>query len=161
MTEMRTERRCPLWIKIALGLSLAVNLGVAGLVGGIALRGGPLGGKGPGMGYAMPYVIALPHEDRKIVFGAVRGDPDLPGRGARRAAYRDMVALLEADTFDRSAIEAVLQRQSRGVAQVQSVAQAAWLDVVEQMPEDARKVYAQRVAELASRGGRGKPKKQE
>ncbi|WP_299553348.1 periplasmic heavy metal sensor [uncultured Tateyamaria sp.] len=159
MAETRMERRCPLWAKIVLGLSLAVNLGIVGLVGGIALRGEPLGGKGPGMGYAMPYVLALPHEDRRAVFGAVRDNRDLPGRGARRAAYQDMVTLLKAGTFDDVAVAAVLERQSEGVAQVQKVARAVWLDRVAAMSGDERTVYADRLAEVVSRGGRHKPGK--
>ncbi|APX11915.1 periplasmic heavy metal sensor [Tateyamaria omphalii] len=157
MADTEIARRVPVWVKILLGASLAFNLAVVGLVGGLVTRGGPLGGKGPGMGYATPYVIALPSEQRRVVFGTVRNDPDLPGRGARRAAYRDMVAVLEADPFDRAAVEAILQRQSRGVADVQAVAQGAWLDIVAEMPVEERRAYAQRVSDVAARGGRGKP----
>ncbi|MBY5932029.1 periplasmic heavy metal sensor [Tateyamaria omphalii] len=161
MADTGVKRRCPLWVKVLLGASLAGNLAVAGLVGGMALRGGPLGGKGPGMGYAMPYVLALPHEDRRMVFSTVRGDPDLPDRSARRAAYRDMVALLKADTLDRVAVEAVLERQSQGVSDVQAVAQSAWLDIVTAMPAEERKAYAQRVEEVASRERPNKPGKKD
>ena len=161
MAETNTKRRSPLWVKILLALSLAVNLAVAGLVAGFVLRGGPLGGKGPGVGYAMPYVIALPKEDRRAVFGAVRNDPDLPGRGARRAAYREMVELLAADTFDVEAVRAVLARQAGDVGQVQAVAQAAWLDKVAAMSTGERQAYAQRVQEVVSKGGRGRPKKRD
>ncbi|WP_147106534.1 periplasmic heavy metal sensor [Tateyamaria sp. syn59] len=157
MADTQIVRRVPMWAKILLGTSLALNLAVVGLIGGLIMRGGPLGGKGPGMGYATPYVIALPSEQRRVVFGTVRNDPDLPGRGARRAAYRDMAAVLEADPWDRPAAEAILQRQARGVADVQSVAQAAWLDIVSEMPIEERRAYAQRVTEVAARGGRGKP----
>ncbi|WP_299654465.1 periplasmic heavy metal sensor [uncultured Tateyamaria sp.] len=161
MTETTIERRCPLWVKILLGLSLAVNLAIVGLVGGVAWRGGPLGGKGPGMGYAMPYVLALPHDDRRAVFGAVRDNADLPGRGARRAAYRDMIALLQAGAFDRVAVSAVLERQARDVGQVQMVAQTAWLDRIAAMTEGERSAYAERLTEVVSRGGRGRPGKRD
>ena len=106
----------------------------------------------------MPYVIALPKEDRRAVFGAVRNDPDLPGRGARRAAYREMVELLAADTFDVEAVRAVLARQAGDVGQVQAVAQAAWLDKVAAMSTGDRQAYAQRVQEVVSKGVRGRPK---
>lgn len=161
MAETTTERRCPLWVKVLLGLSLAINLAIAGLIGGLALRGGPLGGKGPGMGYAMPYVLALPHEDRRSIFGAVRNNADLPGRGARRAAYRDMIALMRAEGFDRAAVSAVLERQSRGVEQVQMVAQIAWLDTVAAMTNEERRAYADRLTEVVSRGGRGRSGKRD
>lgn len=157
MADRVTERRCPLWVKILLGLSLAANLAIAGLVGGIALRGGPLGGKGPGVGYALPYVLALPHQHRRTVFGAIRGNADLPGRGARRAAYRDMIALLQAEAFDRAAVSDVLERQARDVGQVQMVAQTAWLDTVAGMTQEERSAYATRLTEVVSRGGRERP----
>ncbi|MEM8654015.1 MAG: periplasmic heavy metal sensor [Pseudomonadota bacterium] len=155
MAETTRERRCPIWIKILLGLSLALNLAIIGLVGGMVLRGGPLGGKGSGMGYAMPYVLALPHEDRRAVFGAVRDNDALPGRGARRAAYRDMIALLEAGGFDRNGAEAVLERQALGVTQVQMAARKAWLERVEGMSPTTRQTYAERLQEVLSRGRRG------
>ncbi|WP_299611824.1 periplasmic heavy metal sensor [uncultured Tateyamaria sp.] len=161
MAETTIERRCPLWVKILLGLSLAVNLAIVGLVGGVAWRGGPLGGKGPGMGYAMPYVLALPHDDRRAVFGAVRDNADLPGRGARRAVYRDMIALLQAGAFDRAAVSAVLERQARDVGQVQMVAQTAWLDRIAAMTEGERSAYAERLTEVVSRGSRGRPGKRD
>ncbi|GGX53386.1 hypothetical protein GCM10007385_21800 [Tateyamaria omphalii] len=159
MAETQIERRCPVWVKILLGLSLAINLGIAGLVGGVVLSGGPLGGKGPGMGYAMPYVLALPKEDRRAVFGAVRDNKDLPGRGARRAAFSEMVALLRADTFDRAAVAAVLEQQARGVEQVQKVAQGEWLNRVAVMSAEERLAYADRVEERAKKGGHRKPRK--
>ncbi|WP_299705731.1 periplasmic heavy metal sensor [uncultured Tateyamaria sp.] len=159
MAYTQIERRCPVWVKILLGLSLAINLGIAGLVGGIALSGGPLGGKGPGMGYAMPYVLALPQEDRRAVFGVVRGNRDLPGRDVRRAVYGEMVALLKADTFDRAAVTAILERQARGVEQVQSVAQDEWLDRVAAMSDEERRAYAERVEEVVAKGGTRKPRK--
>ncbi|WP_299604501.1 periplasmic heavy metal sensor [uncultured Tateyamaria sp.] len=161
MADTQIERRCPVWVKILLGLSLAINLGIAGLVGGIALSGGPLGGKGPGMGYAMPYVLALPQEDRRAVFGVVRGNRDLPGRGVRRAVYGEMVALLKADTFDRAAVTAILERQARGVEQVQSVAQDEWLDRVAAMSDEERRAYAERVEEVVAKGGPRKPRKKD
>lgn len=159
MSETQAARRVPIWVKVLLGLSLALNLAVVGLVAGFVLRGGPLGGKAPAMGYAMPYVIALPKEDRRAVFGAVRDDRDLPGRGARRAAYRDMVALLSADTLDIDAVQALLARQSGDVDKVQAVAQSAWLEKVAAMSREERQAYAARVQEVVKRGGRGRPRK--
>ena len=43
-----------------LAASLALNLAVVGLVAGLMLRGpGPLRGGGPGLSYALPYIVAL------------------------------------------------------------------------------------------------------
>lgn len=151
MAQTPVEKRCPLWVKIALAASLSINLLIAGLVAGLVLRGGPMGGKGPAVGYAMPYILALPQADRRAVFKTVRDHPDLPGRRARRAAYDDMVALLSAEGFDRAAAASVLERHETDVTRVQRVAQAAWLDIVETMPLEDRLAYARRVEEVARR----------
>lgn len=149
-------RRCPLWIKIVLALSLAVNLCIAGLVAGVILRGGPLAGRAPAMGYAMPYVLALPRDLRRDVFGAVRNDDSLPDRRARREEYRDMIKALKVTPFDAAAVEAVLVRQGDGVSRVQAVARAAWLEAVSSLSDEERAAYSERMQEALNRNGRPK-----
>ncbi|WP_299282911.1 periplasmic heavy metal sensor [uncultured Tateyamaria sp.] len=154
MNDSPEQRRCPVWVKVALGLSLALNLAVAGLVTGLALRagGGPGGARAPGIGYALPYVVALPRESRRAVFDAVRENPALPDRRARRADYAAMVGALTQDPFDRGAVQAILERQQNGVAGVQRAAQSKWLDVVAAMPAETRASYAARIEEVLKRG---------
>ncbi len=153
-TQPQTNR-CPLWVKIVLALSLALNLAIIGLVSGFVLRGGPPVARGPAVGYAMPYVLALPRELRRDVFRAVRRDPTLPDRSARRAAYREMIAALEATPFDRSAVQSVLDRQADGALRVQTAAQSAWLDAVSNMSEQDRAAYTLNMQEaLERRDGR-------
>lgn len=146
--------RTALWIKILLAVSLALNLMVIGLIAGVMVRGGPLGAKGPGMGYAAPYVIALPREDRRAVFGAVRRSPDFRDRQARRADFQDMLRLLRAHPFDAEAARTILSRQAASVADVQATAQAAWLQVVIEMEPDARSAYADAIEEVLRKGRR-------
>ena len=156
MAETQGARRCPTWIKIVLGLSLALNLAIVGLVAGVALRSGPPGGRTPAMGYALPYVIALPREDRRAVFDAVRQDKSLPDRRARRADYAAMMEALQAAPFDRDAVQTILARQGEGGARVQRAAQAQWLDVVETMSQDERVEYVQRIQDVLKRGRKNK-----
>ena len=152
--QAETEtRRCPLWVKIALALSLALNLCIAGLVAGFILRGGPLAGLAPAMGYAMPYVLALPRDLRRDVFGAVRNDDSLPDRRARREEYRDMIKALKVTPFDAAAVEAVLVRQGEGVSRVQAAAQAAWLEAVSSLSDEERAAYTDRMREALNRNG--------
>jgi len=151
--------RCPLWIKIALALSLAVNLAIAGLAAGFALRGGPMAGRAPSMGYAMPYVLSLPHDMRREVFGAVRRDEGVPDRRARRAEYREMITALQASPFDAAAVRAVLARQAEGASRVQSVAQNAWLDAVARLSDAERMAYTERMQDALDRGGRPRNRK--
>jgi len=148
-------RRTPLWIKILLAVSLALNLAVIGLLAGSALRGGPMmmAGRTPAMGYAMPYVLALPHDMRRDVFGAVRQDKSYPDRRARREEYRRMITALRATPFDTAAVKAVLARQAEGASRVQSAAQAAWLDAVASLSDEERMAYTKRMEDALERRG--------
>ncbi|MEM7630561.1 MAG: periplasmic heavy metal sensor [Pseudomonadota bacterium] len=165
MTETNIRARSPLWVKVLLALSLAINLAIAGLVAGLVLRGdGPLRGTGPGLSYALPYIIALEREDRRAVMGEVRSTPDLPNRRSRRAQFDDMLVALRSEPLDRAAIRAVLARQADGVARVQDVAQEAWLDRIAAMSLAERQAYADAVEDVLKKGPPGrktsKPPKQ-
>ena len=159
MADEQKAPRCPLWVKIVLGLSLAANLAIVGLVAGLVLRGGPLGGNGPSVGYAMPYVIALPREERRGVFDTVRGNKDLPNRRARRADYAAMIDALRADTLDVAAIQAILARQADGATRVQTAAQDAWIAAVSAMTPDERAAYTTRIEDVLKRGPKRDNKK--
>lgn len=147
------KRRGPVWIKVLLGLSLALNLAIAGVVAGFVLRGGPQGVRGANMGYAAPYVLALPRELRREVFGKVRSDERLPDRRARRADYRAMIEVLRATPFDASAVQAVLDRQSDTASRVQAAGQAAWLEVVSRFSDAERVAYVAQMEEEMKRKG--------
>lgn len=148
--------RCPRWVKIALGLSLALNLAIAGVVVGFMMRAAPLRDGHTGMGYAAPYVIALPREARREVFGAIRSNEAVPKRSARRAQYAEMIDALGADPFDRDRVQAILVRQGSAVAQIQDVSQAAWLTAVSEMDAAERSKYIKRIENVLRRGKRSK-----
>lgn len=148
--------RCPRWVKILLSLSLAANLAIVGVVAGFLMRAAPMRNGPTGMGYAAPYVIALPREARREIFDAIRSDDALPKRSARRAHYSEMIEALRADPFDRSRVEAILTRQSNGVAQIQDVSQVVWLSAVAEMDAAERATYVERVEDVLKRGKRGK-----
>ena len=150
------EARCPRWLKIVLGLSLAFNLAIAGAVAGFLLRGGPPRDGPTGMGYAAPYVIALPRDVRREVFGAIRSDESLPKRSGRRAHYADMIEALRVEPFDRDRVQAILTRQGREAARIQDASQAAWLSAVAEMNAAERSAYVARIEEVLQRGKRGK-----
>ena len=147
------KKRTPVWIKILLALSLALNLAIAGVVAGFILRGGPQGVRGPNMGYAMPYVLALPREARRDLFGTVRRDDSLPDRQDHRADYRAMIEALSAAPFDANAVQSVLERQSEGATRLQSAGQAAWLQVVREFTDEERAAYVTRLEERMNRKG--------
>ncbi|MEL6619791.1 MAG: periplasmic heavy metal sensor [Pseudomonadota bacterium] len=146
--------RCPIWVRVVLGLSLALNLLIIGLVAGFVLRGGPVASNGGGLSYAAPYIIALDRSDRRAVLAAIRSDPTLPDRRARRAQFAEMLTALRADPIDIAQVQAILDRQARATSRVQAVAQATWLARVQEMSVADRRAYADGVENVLKRGPR-------
>ncbi|WP_299830758.1 periplasmic heavy metal sensor [uncultured Roseobacter sp.] len=153
-------------IKVILGLSLALNLAVVGLIAGTALRHGDEKRGGPrsaGFGaYGLPYMIALPQEERRSVIQAVRAGKkgDLPDRAARRALYLETLATLRATPFDAQALSDVVTRQAQTAIRVQQVAQNAWLEVVANMSDAERAAYAEEIEEVLRRGPKSRKRHQ-
>ncbi|MEO9684136.1 MAG: periplasmic heavy metal sensor [Tateyamaria sp.] len=147
------KRRGPAWVKVLLAVSLGLNLAVAGVVAGFVLRGGPQDARRANMGYATPYVLALPRELRREVFGKVRRDGTVPDRSARRANYTAMINALSATPFDANAVQIVLDRQSDGASRAQAAGQTAWLEVVTGFDDAERANYVTRMKEEMSRKG--------
>lgn len=134
-----------------LGASLALNLLFVGLIAGAMLRhDGPRGaGKPPPemRGFGLPYMRALPKENRRALFDTLRDGGYLPRRADRRAAFEEMVAAMRMQPFDASAAEAVLQGQADRLLIAQSAAQTEWLRLVSGMTDAERTAYADRMEE--------------
>jgi len=147
--------------RILLTVSLALNLLFIGILGGAAWRGGPPqggGGRVAGLGnFAAPYVRALPREDRKALQSELRRQHPQMGRAARRGAYQQMIEALRRTPFDRAAVVAVLDEQSRLGAQVLATGQAAWLERIEAMDAAQRQDYATRLQDRLARRSKRKP----
>lgn len=95
-------------LKIALAVSLAFNLCILGVIGGVMLRDGPpQRGRDFGLG---PLSEALGREDRKALRDAfVARHPDIRGdRRAMRAEFDVLVAALRAEPFDPAALDEAL-----------------------------------------------------
>ncbi|WP_159976891.1 periplasmic heavy metal sensor [Roseobacter cerasinus] len=156
MTKSRVSRR----IKIILGVSLGLNLAVLGLVGGTLLRHGE--GKLAGLhgvalgGYGLPYMIALPRQDRRVVVRSVRSSPEALDRVARRALYNDVLMALRRPELDLEALSVAVRRQAEASIIVQRRAQTAWLDVISDMPAKERVDYAAAIEEVLRRGPKGR-----
>ena len=159
-TTQISKPALPRGFKILLGVSLAVNLAVAGLMAGAFVRktpGGPMGGKAQ-VNYARPYIQALPHDQRREVFEALRPAKRRADRVERRAHYADVVTILRADAFDRAAVEVVLAKQSASTLDAQSAGQAQWLNIIEKMNIEERRAYADGIEDALKRGPKRKPK---
>jgi Spy/CpxP family protein refolding chaperone len=146
-------------LKIALGLSLAVNLLILGLVLGALLAAGP--GRSDrddprlrslGLG---PFALALPREDRQAVTDRIDRDAL---RAERRAMGRSLVQLraaLLAEPFDRAAAEAALAGSRASASAAQAQGHAALLDHIETLSADERAELVERLGRVVRRmGGR-------
>lgn len=122
--------RSPLWMRIALALSLAVNLSVAGVVAGALIRPAPeraaAVARSAGLG---PWGPAFAREDRAALRRADQRTRRMDQAELARTARADRAAIaaaLRADPFDP---EAVRQINARVLAQGQARA-AHGLDLV-------------------------------
>jgi hypothetical protein len=159
-TSETSKQTLPRGFKILFGLSLAVNLAVVGLIAGAALRKGAHGmarAGGPSA-YARPYIQALPHDDRRAIFEAVRSDKNGAGRGGRRAHYQQVLTELRAEVFVRSQIEAALKQQTEKALSGQNGVQTQWLNRIEKMNLQERRDYADAVEDVLKRGPKRKGK---
>ncbi|MEP3845616.1 MAG: periplasmic heavy metal sensor [Paracoccaceae bacterium] len=158
-TSKEDKPRTAKWVKVLLGLSLASNLAIVGLVAG-AISRSPRHTEGGGVArYAMPYVIALTREDRRSVFQAMRdgtGSAKLPTRQERRKLYEEMLSVIEAEPLDLDTVQSILERQTQTALFAQDAAQTAWLELISTFDEAERDAYAERVRDVLKRGPRRK-----
>ncbi|MBB96832.1 MAG: hypothetical protein CML68_19815 [Rhodobacteraceae bacterium] len=137
------------WIRVVLGLSLAVNLLIIGLVLGAVLRfGGPGANRPPPTGVSL--IRALPSDDRRALRDHLH--EILPPPADRLGEARDLAAPLMATPFDPAALEAVVQEQAATRSAFQDALQQAWLDHVMTMDDADKAAYAKRLLELAEHG---------
>jgi uncharacterized membrane protein len=157
-TPQTPRRRTGRGIKIALALSLALNLLVAGLVGG-AILARPAPGEAPairtlGLG---PFALALPREARDEVRDRIEADMAELRRN-RAEIGRSLMAVrraLVSDPFDRHAAERALGRSREAAIALQAQGHGALLDTLESMSAAERAVVAERMGRTLRRMARG------
>ncbi len=143
-------------VRIALVVSLAINLLVAGVV-----IGGLVSGRGPGgfPGYDLslgPFAQALDPQDRAALRDEFRKRADLRpiGRRDRAQALSDFLTALRSDPFDIGAVEAIFAGQRDRATAAMSAGQAVLLDRIGQMTPEARAAFADRLSrELGRHAG--------
>lgn len=135
-------------LRVALALSVAVNLAVLGLVAGVMLR------DGPGMRGAMvrdlgfgPYTEALLPEDRKALRRALfEKAPEI--LETRRMMHEDMQALLgllRAEPFDGLAFRNRMETQHERMEHQLQLGQGLLQDFIAAMPAAERRAFADRL----------------
>jgi uncharacterized membrane protein len=147
------------WIKIALVVSLAVNLLVAGLVVGAMVRHdrddrGMREDDVPREFVRSPFLGALDREDRRAVGRELmREEGSLrENRAELRARFERLLVAIRAEPFDRGAIEAILDEQRAAGARRLELAEEAVLDRLSAMTPEARAAYADRLDRSLRRG---------
>ncbi|WP_054007986.1 periplasmic heavy metal sensor [Cypionkella psychrotolerans] len=144
-------------LRIALAVSVALNLAVAGLFAGSFLKdheeGGPRGVREIGFG---PFSEALSRDDRKALRRALLARmPEM--RQARQEAGRDaqvLLGVLRADPFDPGQLTAVLEAQRVRMAGRFEVGQGLMRDLLVAMTPEARQAFADRLEKRLQHGGK-------
>lgn len=138
-------------MKIALILSLTLNLLILGIVGGAMFaHGGP---DGPGrirdVGFG-PYTEALSGEDRKALREAfIKAAPDFrKGREEAQADVARLAAAIRAEPYDRAAVEAVMADQGQRIEKRLMLGRGLFLDRLDAMGPEGRAALAGRIEEM-------------
>lgn len=157
---MEHTSRTPRWIKVALLVSLSLNLVVVGAI--VGARGfGPVPGASERMGGPMggggALARALSSEDRKALRETLGQDRDQrrENRRAMRAMRAEIVAQLRATPFDPAALAQALEAQSQLGQSLAARGQGALLQRISEMSDAERAAYADRIE---ASGQRRKPK---
>ena len=156
--------RCPLWRRLLLGISLAINLLIAGLAVGAALRFGPEGAGGPPRSLGGLMYRELPKEDRAAVYNNVQTANPVDHWKRRATEAHEISVLLRADPLDVVALEALVTSNAQSRQAWQQSMQVAWIERVAAMATQDRLEYADRMEKAAShrhgpKGGKDKTQK--
>jgi uncharacterized membrane protein len=142
-------------VKIALAVSVALNLAVAGLAAGAWLRDGPRGGMPRDMSFG-PFSEALDDADRKSIRRSLlsRVGEFREQRQAAKAEFEALLVALRAEPFDASAMQAALAAiETRNSERLELGRTLIETRLIEMSPE-ARRAFADRLEKGLRRGGR-------
>lgn len=135
-------------MKVALILSLTLNLLILGVMCGAMLAHGGPGGPGGirDIGFG-PYTEALTGEDRKALREAfIKAAPDFrAGREEMRADVARLAAAIRAEPYDRAAVEAVMASQAARIEDRLQLGRGLILDRLDAMGPEARAALAGRI----------------
>jgi uncharacterized membrane protein len=150
-------------MRVALALSLALNLTVVGLVIGSAARDrwedrrgareGP--SRGDTAAVMTPYAVALPPAERRALGREVLGRVRDEGIGLRdlRASVQAMAGAVRAEPFRPEDVATELTRQRTALGRVQEITHEAILARLSAMTADERRAFADRLEDSLRRRG--------
>lgn len=147
MTDSTAQRR-PLWLRLLIGASFALNVLVIGAVIGLIVTG-PFRDDRPPLrptGVA-PLIGLLPPQERGEVFSHMRAlGRDIGVTPTSQAEARQrIIAAVAADPFDPEALVALLTADQERFAQYSQQGQAALAAALTKMSPAERKGYAERL----------------
>lgn len=143
-------------LRIALAVSVAINLGILGLVAGAMLRDGPRGMMVRELDFG-PFTEAFSDRDRAALREAfVQRAPSFRDmRQEMRADADRLIAALRADPLDPAELQAALaQQQARMQARIDQGRDLV-LERITAMTPEARRDFADRLEHALRRGSRG------
>ncbi|MRU14608.1 periplasmic heavy metal sensor [Roseovarius sp. A21] len=141
------------WLKVVFALSLALNLLVLGVVGGVALRHGGFDGRHHHMAGG-PMTRALSQEDKRVVAREMRRnyrEQGRDGRAAYGAAMQQLVEGLRAEPFDPAPVATQMARMREMLGRRVAIGQQVLLEHLAQMEPEARHAFAGRLEEAMKR----------
>ncbi len=158
----------PRWMKIALVVSLAMNLAVIGLVAGAAVNfrkeGGPQMSRIDGPN---PFLRAMTPEDARTMRRLLRPDASQLGasRENGRAAMQAILAQLRAETFSEAALRVAFAQIAAANSARADLGQEAIVTYLLSLDAAERAKFADRLEQSVKRGGprrgQGRPLREE
>ncbi|MFN3281085.1 MAG: periplasmic heavy metal sensor [Tabrizicola sp.] len=134
------------WLKLALAVSVTLNLAVAGLVLGAWLGDGPRRGMPRDLSFG-PFSEALSEKDRRALRRDLMGrlGEFRTSREAARAEFNGLLAALRADPFDPGALRAALAAiETRNAERLELGRSLIEKRLIEMTPEE-RRAFADRL----------------
>lgn len=142
-------------LRIALALSVALNLAFFGMAAGAFLRGGPPDRMARDLDFG-PFAEAFSREDRKELrrdFFQRAGD-----LRAMRAAMREdmagLITVLRTEPLDRAELDRLLARQGARLAERLDLGQSLVVGRIAAMTPDQRATFADRLERALDKGDR-------
>ncbi|SFI48593.1 periplasmic heavy metal sensor [Celeribacter neptunius] len=145
------------WSRVVLVASLALNLAVVGVVGGVALRRDAAVDRARALqtrdfGFG-PFVGAFETDQRRALGRAFARSAGNPMQARREVGqmFAAMLTTLKTEPFDAGAFGSVLLQQQRQFSERQEIGAQLVVDQIAAMSPEARQAYALRLEEMLKR----------
>ncbi len=152
MSDMPQPARAARRFKWLLGVSLALNLAIVGLIIGAVFHGHP-GPSSSHMRSGFALVAALEREDRKAVLQGLR-ERGREQRQAHRGYHEALLDQLRSEEFSPDTLRGLVTESANGLRDVQDEVAERLLARLSEMSLQERRDYADRVERKLRRSAR-------